>query len=147
MIVTAHIPLLPLRIAVIEARVAWDDPVALGPPPGDAQVIGDCTPAAWSCGVRPGLRVGEALARCPGLDLVPPQPDAARAAGERVTVRLEDMGAAVQPNADGTWAFAADGLLRQTELQMLQEIRYQFNIDRLHAAAIERGARARHMVV
>ncbi len=42
---------------------------------------------------------------------------------------------------------AADGLLRQTELQMLQEIRYQFNIDRLHAAAIERGARARHMVV
>ena len=112
MIVTAHIPLLPLRIAVIEARVAWDDPVALGPPPGDAQVIGDCTPAAWSCGVRPGLRVGEALARCPGLDLVPPQPDAVRAAGERVTVRLEDMGAAVQPNADGTWAFAADGLLR-----------------------------------
>ena len=42
---------------------------------------------------------------------------------------------------------AADGLLRQTELQMLQEIRYQFNIDRLHAAAIERGARARHMTV
>ena len=42
---------------------------------------------------------------------------------------------------------AADGLLRQTELQMLQEIRYQFNIDRLHAAAIERGARAPHMVV
>lgn len=42
---------------------------------------------------------------------------------------------------------AADGLLKQTELQMLLEIRYQFNIDRLHAAAIERGARARHMVV
>ncbi|WP_420398317.1 tellurite resistance TerB family protein [Nioella sp.] len=42
---------------------------------------------------------------------------------------------------------AADGLLRQTELQMLQEIRYQLNIDRLHGAAIERGARARHMTV
>lgn len=42
---------------------------------------------------------------------------------------------------------AADGLLQQTELQMLMEVRYQFNIDRLHAAAIERGARARHMVV
>jgi tellurite resistance protein len=42
---------------------------------------------------------------------------------------------------------AADGLLQQTELQMLLEVRYQFNIDRLHAAAIERGARARHMVV
>ncbi len=42
---------------------------------------------------------------------------------------------------------AADGLLNQTELQMLMEVRYQFNIDRLHAAAIERGARARHMVL
>ena len=42
---------------------------------------------------------------------------------------------------------AADGMLRQTELQFLMEIRYQFDIDRLHAAAIERGARARHMVL
>ncbi len=42
---------------------------------------------------------------------------------------------------------AADGLLRQEELQMLMEIRYQFGIDRLHAAAIERGARARHMTL
>lgn len=42
---------------------------------------------------------------------------------------------------------AADGLLRQTELEMLMEIRYQLEIDRLHAAAIERGARARHMTV
>lgn len=40
---------------------------------------------------------------------------------------------------------AADGLLQETELQMLAEIRYQLNIDRLHGAAIERGARARHM--
>jgi hypothetical protein len=29
---------------------------------------------------------------------------------------------------------------------MLEEIRYELNIDRLHAAAIERGARARHIV-
>ena len=42
---------------------------------------------------------------------------------------------------------AADGMLRQTELQFLMEIRYQFDIDRLHAAAIERGARARHMTL
>jgi len=42
---------------------------------------------------------------------------------------------------------AADGLLGQSELQMLMEIRYQLDIDRLAAAAIERGARARHMTV
>ncbi len=40
---------------------------------------------------------------------------------------------------------AADGKLMQTELRMLEEIRHELQIDRLAAAAIERGARARHM--
>ncbi|WP_254449081.1 tellurite resistance TerB family protein [Thalassococcus sp. S3] len=40
---------------------------------------------------------------------------------------------------------AADGTLQETELRLLEEIRYELNIDRLHAAAIERGARARHV--
>lgn len=42
---------------------------------------------------------------------------------------------------------AADGTLREAELRLLEEIRYELNIDRLHGAAIERGARARHMTV
>ena len=42
---------------------------------------------------------------------------------------------------------AADGLLRENELMFLQETRYQLNIDRLAAAAIESGARARHRVI
>ncbi|MEX3314240.1 tellurite resistance TerB family protein [Sulfitobacter sp. PS-8MA] len=40
---------------------------------------------------------------------------------------------------------AADGKLGEAELRLLEEIRYELNIDRLHAAAIERGARARHL--
>lgn len=40
---------------------------------------------------------------------------------------------------------ASDGQLNDTELRLLEEIRYELDIDRLHAAAIERGARARHM--
>ncbi|UWR25918.1 tellurite resistance TerB family protein [Sulfitobacter sp. S223] len=40
---------------------------------------------------------------------------------------------------------AADGTLEETELRLLEEIRYELEIDRLHAAAIERGARARHL--
>ena len=40
---------------------------------------------------------------------------------------------------------AADGALTESELRILEEIRFELNIDRLHAAAIERGARARHM--
>ena len=42
---------------------------------------------------------------------------------------------------------AADGELRDAELRLLEEIRYELNIDRLHAAAIERGARARHITI
>jgi tellurite resistance protein len=42
---------------------------------------------------------------------------------------------------------AADGAIQQDELRLLEEIRYELSIDRLHAAAIERGARARHMTL
>jgi len=42
---------------------------------------------------------------------------------------------------------AADGSLDEAELRLLEEMRYELNIDRLHAAAIERGARARHLTV
>ncbi|MEM6940186.1 MAG: tellurite resistance TerB family protein [Pseudomonadota bacterium] len=40
---------------------------------------------------------------------------------------------------------AADGTLDDAELRLLEEVRYELNLDRLHAAAIERGARARHL--
>lgn len=42
---------------------------------------------------------------------------------------------------------AADGTLRDTELRMLEEVRHELNVSRLHAAAIEQGARARHLQV
>ncbi|MEO0386460.1 MAG: tellurite resistance TerB family protein [Pseudomonadota bacterium] len=38
---------------------------------------------------------------------------------------------------------AADGRAAAEELRLLEEIRHELTIDRLHAAAIERGARAR----
>ena len=40
---------------------------------------------------------------------------------------------------------SADGSLREMELRMLEEVREELAIDRLHAAAIEWGARVRHM--
>jgi tellurite resistance protein len=42
---------------------------------------------------------------------------------------------------------AADGSLAQPELRFLEELRHALDIDRLHAAAIERGSRARHMTL
>ncbi|PCD77422.1 tellurite resistance TerB family protein [Pseudothioclava arenosa] len=40
---------------------------------------------------------------------------------------------------------AADGILHQPELRMLEEIRGELSIDRLHSVAIEWSARVRHM--
>lgn len=39
---------------------------------------------------------------------------------------------------------AADGKVAMTELRLLEELRHELSIGRLAAAAIERGARARH---
>lgn len=41
----------------------------------------------------------------------------------------------------------ADGKVIESELQLLEEMRHELNIDRLSGAAIERGARARHMSI
>ncbi len=112
MVVAALIPRFPLLIALRRARRSADLPVALGPQAGAAQVVGLCTAAAEDQGVRPGLRVGEALARCPDLELVLPDPAATAEAGERVLCALEDMGAAVEPGEPGVACFAAGGLGR-----------------------------------
>jgi protein ImuB len=113
MIVTAVIPRFALLVALLAARRPMDAAIALGPQPGDAQIVGQCTPTAAAAGVRPGLRVGEALARCPHLELVVPDPGAAEHAAEEVTERLEAIGAAVQPGyAPGSWTFDSWGLER-----------------------------------
>ncbi|HIF09355.1 MAG TPA: hypothetical protein EYQ81_05565 [Sneathiellales bacterium] len=40
---------------------------------------------------------------------------------------------------------AADGNADQEELRILEMVRHRLDVDRLAAAGIERGARARHM--
>jgi tellurite resistance protein len=40
---------------------------------------------------------------------------------------------------------SADGKLPEMELRMLEEVREELAVDRLHAAAIEWGARVRHL--
>lgn len=42
---------------------------------------------------------------------------------------------------------AADGKITQQEARMLEEVRDELDIDRLHGAAIERGARARYQTL
>lgn len=96
MIAVVRLPRLPLLVAMLRARRPLDMAAALAPIPGAPQVIGLCTPAAEAEGVRPGLRVGEAHARCPHLALVAPHPEGAIEAIERLMARLEAAGCAVE---------------------------------------------------
>lgn len=112
MIVAVLLPRFALLIALLRSHRPLDSPAALGPPPGEAAVVGPCTPAAAAQGVIEGLRLGEALARCPSLELVQPDPAAVSEAHERLLVRLESMGAAVEPVEPGIACFRATGLER-----------------------------------
>lgn len=113
MIVAVLVPRFPLLIAIRRSGVGGEGvPVALGPQPGAPQVVGLCTAEAEAQGVRPGLRLGEALARCPALELVAPDPDATADAADALIARLESIGAAVEQGPPGLAWFAADGLLR-----------------------------------
>jgi protein ImuB len=87
-------------------------PVALAPEPGGAQTIGEVSLAAEAFGVHPGMGLGEALARCPRLALVPPDPAGVADVWERLLVRLESIGAAVEPERPGLVCFDARGLER-----------------------------------
>ena len=87
-------------------------PVALAPEPGREQKVGETSPAAEAFGIRRGMRVGEALARCPDLRLLPPDPEAARGLWIRVLDALEGIGARVESDEAGAAFFEAAGLER-----------------------------------
>ena len=112
MVIAVVIPRFPLLVALLAAKIPRDRPVALGPQPGDPQVVGLCTGSARKHGVIPGLRVGEALSRCPELELVPPDPEGVAKANEKLLERLETMGAAVEPVEAGVACFESRGLER-----------------------------------
>ncbi|HEU4977868.1 MAG TPA: hypothetical protein VFT42_03135 [Solirubrobacteraceae bacterium] len=113
MIVCVLLPRFELVIAAggREALVALG-PAALAPEPGREQLVGEVSRAAEAAGVRPGMRLGEALARAPRLALVPPDPMGVADAWERVLARLEGVGAAVESECAGVAFFEARGLGR-----------------------------------
>jgi protein ImuB len=86
--------------------------MALAPEPDREQVVGEVSGAAEAHGIHPGMRLGEALARCPGLRLVPPDPERAASMWEAVLAALERLGAGVEPAAPGEAYFDASALRR-----------------------------------
>jgi protein ImuB len=62
--------------------------------------------------VQPEMRLGEALAMCPSLQLVDPDPAAAEEAWEEIVRRLEDAGFSVDSAAPGCAYFETRGVER-----------------------------------
>ena len=89
-------------------------PAALAPSPLESRepVLGPVTAAAEAAGVRPGMRMGEALATCPQLSLVEQDPAGAEHEWEQILRRLEDAGFAVESAGLGCVYFETKGVER-----------------------------------
>jgi protein ImuB len=110
LIVCVQIPRFELAVAAGGRQALAAGPVALAPEPGREQFIGEASAAAEALGVRAGLRLGEALARCPSLRLVTPDPAGVADEWDRLLAVLEGIGAAVESGRPGLAWFDARGL-------------------------------------
>jgi nucleotidyltransferase/DNA polymerase involved in DNA repair len=152
------IPRFALLAVLRERRELLSRPLVLAPEPGGPQVVGEASGAAGAFGVRAGMRIGEALARCPELVLVPPDPERAEAAWEEALRRLEAIGAAVEPGRPGEaffeasgmrglWGGSLEGVLRRARKAVGPPVRLGAGRTRLCAYAAALGARPRRTPV
>jgi protein ImuB len=112
MIAAIVIPAFDLRAALRLRPSLQAKPAALAPLPGTEPLIGSITGPAEAKGVRPGMRLGEALATCPQLELVEQDPATVEQAWEEILRRLEDAGFAVESADAGTVFFETKGVER-----------------------------------
>ena len=112
MIAAVVIPAFDLRAALRLRPELETAPAALAPLPGTEPLLGSVTAAAEVKGVRPGMRLGEALAMCPQLVLVEQDPATVEQSWEEILRRLEDSGFAVEPVEAGTVYFETRGVER-----------------------------------
>ena len=110
MVICVLISRFALLAALGDRRALLSEPVALAPEAGREQMVGEVSAAAEAFGLVQGMRLGEALARCPGLRLVPPDPEAVRGLWHEVLDRIEGLGGAPESERAGAAFFAADGL-------------------------------------
>ena len=106
------IPGFELRAALLDRPRLALRPAALAPVEGTEPLLGPVTAVAAAAGIRPGMRLGEALATCPSLVLVEQDPARAEQAWEGVLRRLEDAGFAVEPAEPGCVYFETRGVER-----------------------------------
>jgi nucleotidyltransferase/DNA polymerase involved in DNA repair len=112
MIACLSIPGFELKAALRKQPALTLRPAALSPEPGGEPLLGPVTAAAEALGVRPQMRLGEALATCPQLVLIEPDPASAEQAWEEIVCALEDAGFAVDSAALGVAYFETRGVER-----------------------------------
>jgi protein ImuB len=99
-----------LLAALGDRRALLSEPVALAPEAGREQVVGEVSAAAEAFGVVRGMRLGEAMSRCPAMRLIPPDPEGVRSLWNGVLDRLEAIGAEVESDRAGAAYFESTGL-------------------------------------
>jgi protein ImuB len=112
MIVCVLYPRFELLAALGDRGALLSEPAALAPEAGGVQVVGEVSAPAEAFGVVRGMRLGEAMSRCPALRLVPPDPAGVRSLWNEVLDRLEGIGAEVESDRAGAAYFEAGGLQR-----------------------------------
>jgi protein ImuB len=110
MVVCVHLPRFELVLAAGGAQALVGRALAIAPPTGSDQRLGEVSGAAEAQGVRRGMTLGEALARCPDLALVPADPVGVDEAWQSMLDTLESIGAAVEPARPGLAYFETDPL-------------------------------------
>jgi protein ImuB len=118
MVVCVNLPRFELAVAAgdsvqVTRQTLAGRALAVAPPEGVAAAsarIGDVSGAAEARGVARGMALGEALARCPDLILLPGDPVRVEQAWEAALRALESIGAAVEPARPGLAYFDESAL-------------------------------------
>src|SRR5580698_4029502 len=112
MIACVHLPRFELVAAAGDGSSVAQMALAVAPMVGAESAgarLGEVSGAAEARGVTRGMVLGEALARCPDLVLVPGDPVAVARAWEAALRALEAIGAAVEPARPGLAYFESGG--------------------------------------
>jgi protein ImuB len=110
MIVCVHLPRFELVAAAGGAEALTGRALAIAPSGSGPARVGEVSGTAQAQGVQAGMMLGEALARCPTLELVPGDPVQVAQSWEQIARALEDIGAQLELARPGLGYFAGDGL-------------------------------------
>lgn len=110
MIVCVYLPRFELTVAAGGPEALAGKALAIAPSPGGPARVGEVSGTAEGFGVAAGMALGEALARCPELRLVPGDPLGSAQGWERAARAMEGIGATLELPRIGLAYFEVDGL-------------------------------------